>query len=170
VKWLWGEESRFLTVILRIIVLVFLVFLANALLGLGLLGWAGLQLGLGGLALRSSALGLGRRWGSIVLLVVGLTILALSVHSSNLLSSQKSTTGSTWAAHGVIVSRLVQVRFATLGCETESVLQLLSCKSALQDSVELFGIDVERGFLGLRSSYKLGRLLVLWWRCHLRRD
>jgi len=55
----------------------------------------------------------------------------------------------------------MKVRLPCLGGQAQLLLQFLARQSSLQDSVELFGIDVQRSFLG-GSGDDIGRLLVLY--------
>lgn len=49
----------------------------------------------------------------------------------------------------MIVPGLVEIRFPSLRCQPESVLELLSCETSLQNAVELLRVYVERGLFGM---------------------
>lgn len=71
----------------------------------------------------------------------------LLFHRGDFVGGQEATSWASGSSHGVVVSRLVKVRLAALGSQTELLLELLARNSTLEDSVELFGVNVERGFL-----------------------
>lgn len=66
----------------------------------------------------------------------------LLLEGSHLVGRQEAASGPTWSAHGVIVSRFVQIRLARLGGQPQLLLESLPCNSSLQYTVKLFCVDV----------------------------
>ena len=61
----------------------------------------------------------------------------------------------------MVVPRLVQVRFPALTRNPELLFQFLARHAALEDAVELLGVDVEGGFFGGAGDGDFGGLLLL---------
>ena len=66
------------------------------------------------------------------------------LHRSYLLGGQKPTARAARPTHSMIVSRFMKIRLATLGSQPQSFLQLLPGHSALENTMELLGVDVQR--------------------------
>lgn len=82
----------------------------------------------------------------------------------DLSSSQETTALSTRTSHCVFMSRLVQVGFSG-SCNFQSLLQLGSRYTSLQDSVVLLSVHVEglfRGLLHLGLRRHLWRWNLMW--------
>lgn len=68
------------------------------------------------------------------------------------------------------MSRLVEIRFPSLGREAQCLFETLARDATLEDTVELLRVDVQRALLCSRRGDELGRLWVLrrlcghWWR------
>lgn len=82
---------------------------------------------------------------SVRLVEAALSLLPSRVflHRCDLVGCQESTTRSSWSSHCVVVSRLVQVWFAAFTCQAQSLFQLLTRHSSLQDAMELFRVDIK---------------------------
>lgn len=99
-----------------------------------------------------------------------LTLCLLALNLRHLVGSQESATWSTRPAHRVVMSRLVEIGFPSLGCKTQCLFETLTRDATLEDTVELLRVDVQRALLCSPTCDKLGRLRVLrrlcghWWR------
>lgn len=89
------------------------------------------------------------------------------LQGGDFVGGQESASRSTRSSHGVVMSRLVEVRFATLRGEAELLLELLSSNAALKDAMELFGVHIQWGLLGSsHNNLLLGSLNRLLRRHH----
>ncbi|KAG7147629.1 hypothetical protein HYQ46_003509 [Verticillium longisporum] len=61
----------------------------------------------------------------------------------NFVGGQETTTGTAGPAHGMVVSRLVEVRLASFRRQPELLFELLSRDASLENAVELLCVDVE---------------------------
>ena len=54
----------------------------------------------------------------------------------------------------MVMSGLVQIGLAPFGCKSKGVFELLPSKTSLQNTMELFRVDIQRRFFCLRAGDK----------------
>lgn len=87
------------------------------------------------------------------------------LHGSNFVRGEEATTWSAGASHGVVVTRLVQIRLPAFGRKTQLFLELLSRDASFEDAVKLLSVDIQRRLFCAAGN----NLFLLWLYLMLRR-